>query len=139
MNTIRAGNAVQPAASRPLERLAWMASALVMLAGSAGCANTTLKSDKLQLARQSEVHAANMGANEFAPVEMQAARDRLGYAQTALDSGDLAWANALSDEALVDTRLAEAKVQAVKAEKAASELAQSRRALQSEIQNNLKP
>jgi predicted negative regulator of RcsB-dependent stress response len=83
-------------------------------------------------------HAASIGGNEYAPMEMQAARERVDYAQTALTAGDLARAGALSDEALVNTRLAETKVQAAKADKAASELRQGRRALQIEIQNNAK-
>ena len=114
-------------------------NATVLLAlALAGCGMTPLKSDKLLLAREAEVHAANMGANEYAPAEMQAARERLDYAQNAINAGDLAHANSLSDEALVNTRLAEAKVQSAKAEKAATELQQDRRTLQSEIQNNTK-
>ena len=83
-------------------------------------------------------HATNMGANEYAPTEMQAARERLDFAQTALTAGDLGRVNALSDETLVNTRLAETRVQSAKAQAAASELRQDRRALQIELQNNLK-
>jgi hypothetical protein len=90
------------------------------------------------LAREAVTHAASMGGNEYAPIEMQAARERIDFAQTALTAGDLARAGALSDEAMVNTRLAETRVQSAKAEKAASELRQDRRALQIEIQNNAK-
>jgi D-tyrosyl-tRNA(Tyr) deacylase len=90
----------------------------------------------LLLAREAVTHAAGMGGNDYAPLEMQAARQRLDYAQTALTAGDLVHADKLSDEALVNTRLAETKVQAAKAEVAANELRQGRRALQIEIQNN---
>jgi hypothetical protein len=55
-----------------------------------------------------------------------------------LNAGDLAHADSLSDEALVNTQLAETKVQTAKAEKAATELQLGRRTLQIEIQNNLK-
>jgi hypothetical protein len=102
------------------------------------CAETPLKSDKLLLAREAVLHATNMGANEYAPAEMQAARERLDYAQTALTAGDLGRAGRLSDEAMVNTRLAETRVQQAKAEKAATELRQDRRALQIELQNNIK-
>jgi hypothetical protein len=111
-----------------------MALALVL----AACANTPLKSDKLLMAREAVTHADNMGGNTYAAAEMQAARERLDYAHTALIAGDLAHADALSDEAMVNARLAETRVQTAKAEKAAAELRQDRRTLQTEIQNNLK-
>lgn len=117
--------------------LAAVASGLLLMI-AAGCTSAPLKSDRLLLAREAVLHATNMGGNEFAPAEMQSARERIDYAQNALTAGDLTRANALSDEALVNTRLAEAKVQSSKAEKAASELRKDNRTLQTEIQNNLK-
>jgi hypothetical protein len=125
----------RPAALR--SRLALAACAVLALA-AVGCANPPLKSDKLLLAREAVRHAGAMGGNDYAPVEMQAARERIDFAQTALTAGDLAHADALSDEALVNTRLAETRVQSAKAQKAATELGQDRRALQIEIQNNAK-
>ena len=109
-----------------------------LLVALAACVNTPLKSDKLLLARDALTHDPQMGGNEFAPIEMQAARERIDFAQTALTAGDLARAGALSDEALVNTRLAETRVQSAKAQAAAAELRQGRRALQIELQNNLK-
>ena len=118
--------------------LSGLAAGIVLALAAVGCANAPLQSDKLLLAREAVLHATNMGGNQYAPAEMQAARERLDFAQTALTAGDLAHANDLSDEALVNTRLAETKVQSSKAEKAATELRQDRRTLQIEIQNNLK-
>ncbi|NVO06659.1 MAG: DUF4398 domain-containing protein [Rhodoferax sp.] len=134
--TPRVTPAHRPAYRRP--GLAGLAAGIVLALAAAGCANTPLKSDKLNLAREAVVHATNMGGNDYAAAEMQAARERLDFAQTALTAGDLAHANALSDEALVNTRLAENKVQTAKAEKAATELRRDQRTLQIEIQNNLK-
>jgi hypothetical protein len=138
MKTIHLPVAAQAATTRPGLRLAGLALVAVLVLAAAACANTPLKSDKLLLAREAVAHAANMGAKTYAPAEMLAARERLDYAQNALTAGDLAHADALSDEALVNTRLAENKVQTAKAEKAAAELQRDRRALQIEIQNNLK-
>ena len=117
-------------------KLAGLAATLLL--AMAGCANQPLKSDKLQLARESVEQVTGMGGNEFAPAEMQAARERVDFARTALTAGDLARADKLSDEALVNTRLAQTRIQSAKAQKAASELGQGRRALQIEIQNNTK-
>ena len=117
-------------------KLAGLAATLLL--AMAGCANQPLKSDKLQLARESVEQVTGMGGNEFAPAEMQAARERVDFARTALTAGDLARADKLSDEVLVNTRLAQTRIQSAKAQKAASELVQGRRALQIEIQNNTK-
>jgi hypothetical protein len=138
MKTIQLLTVVHPATKRPAWRLSGLALTAVLALAAAGCANPPLKSDKLLLAREAVVHATNMGANNIAAAEMQAARERLDFAQTALNAGDLARADSLSDEAMVNTRLAESKVQTVKVEKAATELQQGRRALQLELQNNLK-
>ena len=126
------------ASALTVSRLARLAGASVLALAAFACANSPLKSDKLQLARESVQHAATMGANTYAPDAMQAARERLDAAQAALAAGDLARTNALSDEALVNTRLAETRVQQAKAEKAATELQQDHRTLQLELQNNLK-
>lgn len=115
-----------------------LALGVLLALGLAACNTTPLKSDKLLLARDALAHATQMGGNEFAPVEMQAARERIDFAQTALTAGDLGRAGALSDEAMVNTRLAETRVQSAKAQAAATELRQDRRTLQIELQNNLK-
>jgi hypothetical protein len=138
MKTIQTPVGAQARATQPALRMAGLALVAALTLAAAGCANEPLKSDKLQLAREAVMHATNMGGNTYAPAEMQSARERLDYAQTALNAGDLAHANALSDEALVNTRLAETKVQSTRSEKAATELQLDRRTLQIEIQNNLK-
>jgi hypothetical protein len=141
MKTVPTSLTAQVAIQRPARQwigLVGLLSGAVLALAAAGCANQPLKSDKLLLAREAVVRATNMGANTFAAAEMQAARERLDYAQTALIAGDLAHADALSDEVLVNTHLAETKVQTAKSEKAATELQLGRRTLQLEIQNNLK-
>ena len=115
-----------------------LAACAVLALAAAGCANTPLKSDKLTLAREAVNHATQMGGNDYAPAEMQAARERIDFAQTALNAGDLAHTDSLADEALVNTRLAEARVQSTKAQQVAAELRKDRRVLQIEIQNNMK-
>jgi hypothetical protein len=123
-----------PNLSKRTQLLAVLAMAAVVTA----CANQPLKSDKLLLARESVEQVTSMGGNEFAAAEMQAARQRLDFARTALTAGDLARADTLSDEVLVNTRLAQTRIQSAKAQKAATELGLGRRALQIEIQNNTK-
>jgi predicted negative regulator of RcsB-dependent stress response len=115
----------------------WAAGTLLTLA-AVGCANQPLKSDKLLLAREAVEQLTSMGGNTYAPAEMQAARERIDFARTALAAGDLGRADTLSDESLVNTRLAQTRIQSAKAQKAATELGLDRRALQIELQNNIK-
>lgn len=94
---------------------------------------------ELQIAAtQSSIsHAAAMGAVEFAPVEIQSARTRLGRARDAVRSGNVEQSLRLSREAQIDISLAEARLQAVKAEQAASQLDDGQRVLQKEIERKV--
>jgi outer membrane PBP1 activator LpoA protein len=113
-------------------------SVLLLALVATACANQPIKSDKLLLAREAVEQVTSMGGNEYAPAEMQAARQRIDFARTALTAGDLGRADALSDEVLVNTRLAQTRIQSAKAQKAATELGLDRRALQIELQNKIK-
>lgn len=137
MKTIHNPSTVQVVTATTLSRLAGLTAASLLILTAVGCSSPPLQSDKLLMARDAVAHATNMGGNTYAPVEMQAARERLAAAQIALTAGDLAQTNVLSDEILVNARLAETKVQSAKAEKAATELLKDRRTLQNEILNNL--
>ena len=89
MKTIQKPVTPQTHTLRPKLHLSGLALVAALTLAATGCANVPLKSDKLLLAREAVVHATNMGANVYAPVEMLAARERLDYAQTALNAGDL--------------------------------------------------
>jgi hypothetical protein len=82
-------------------------------------------------------HAADMGANEYAPAEIQSARGRLERARNASVAGNSAQALQLSQEAIKDVELAEARLQSAKAERAATELSEGRRVLQTEIERKV--
>ncbi len=103
---------------------------------SIGCAAPTAVSDRLQIAREALAHATNAGGNEYAPMEMRSARERVEQARVAQAAGDNGLTTALSQEAIVDLQLAEAKVRSQKAQQASNELREDRRVLDREIQNN---
>jgi hypothetical protein len=75
-----------------------------------------------------------MGANEYAPEEIQSARTRLEAAREATKVGDFDLARRLTVESGMDAELSEARLQSVKAERAATQLQQGRRTLEVEIQ-----
>ena len=65
---------------------------------------------------------------------MQSARDKLARAQRAMGSRDYEDARRLAEQAEVDARLAESKVAATRSEQALSELQESIRELNREIE-----
>ena len=105
----------------------------------AACASTAPASGDLHSARDTLLHAVSMDGDTFAPREMGSARERIERAQVALSAGNQPLARALSEEALADLQLAQARVRSERAQKAAAELREGRRALNQEIQNNTQP
>lgn len=107
------------------------------IALTGACAAPTPPSDaELQIAKAqaSIAHAADMGANEYAVAEIQSARTRLASARDAARTGNVDQAIRFSREAQIDAALAEARLQAAKAELAASQLDDGRRILKKEIE-----
>ena len=95
---------------------------VVLGLGAAGCASTPVPNEKIAVAKASVERAEQAGAVEYAPVEMQAARDKLSRAVRANSDHDRVPAADLADQANADARLAEATAQEHKSHKAATEL-----------------
>ena len=106
-------------------------SCIVVLAGCA--AQTPIPETQVTLATQSITQAERSGAVEFAPVELQSARDKLSQAKLAMNKKENLKARRLADEAMVDANLAEAKARSAKSQKVVAELKESIRILQEEM------
>ena len=106
-------------------------SCIVVLAGCA--AQTPTPETQVTLATQSITQAERSGAVEFAPVELQSARDKLSQAKLAMNKKENLKARRLADEAMVDANLAEAKARSAKSQKVVAELKESIRILQEEM------
>lgn len=100
------------------------------------CATNPAPVEQMAAAQRAVSQAATAGGNEFAPLQMQAARDHLMRAQAAMTASEFDLARKLSQEAGVDAQLAESKVRSAKAQQAAVELREDRRVLEGEIQRN---
>jgi hypothetical protein len=83
--------------------------------------------------------AEQSGAPEFAPVELAAARDKLGRAEKAAADHDGQPATALAEQADIDARLAEATANQQRAHKAALEFDASMAALRQESMRTSQP
>ena len=91
-----------------------VAGSVLTLAGCSGNPPTT----QLAVATQALNAAETAGAIEFAPVEMQAARQKMNQAEKADFEKDYKKAKDLAEQAEWDARVAERKAQAEKVQRA---------------------
>ncbi len=78
-------------------------------------------------------NAANAGGAEFAPVEMNAAREKMALANKAMAAKDYKLADNLATQAQADAKLAQGKANSAKAQTAADALQDSIRVLREEL------
>lgn len=90
------------------------ASSLFVLAGCSGNPPTV----QMAVATQAVNAAQTAGATEYAPVEMQSARQKLNAAEKADFEKDYKKAESLAEQAEWDARVAERKAQAEKVKRA---------------------
>ncbi len=104
------------------------------------CASTApVPKDKLAVAEQAVKRAEQAGAAEYASSELATAREKLTQAKGKADDEDKGRSareadeiGRLADQAAVDARMAEARADAGKADKAVAELEDSVRAIREE-------
>jgi hypothetical protein len=99
---------------------------------AAGCATHHHPSPRVSAAEVELRQAETSGAAQYAPLELRLAREKLDRARRALDADDVDRARRLSEEALVDAQVAEAKTNSEKARRNAEEVRKSIEALRSE-------
>ena len=107
------------------------AFASMVLAGSVTAAPEP--AENIAVARAAISDAVSAGSAELAPIALRNAQDKLDRANSALSSGRNRDARHLAEEAEADARLAAATARAAKADRAASEVQASLRALQEEV------
>lgn len=101
--------------------------------GMAGCAGKPPLAN-LSQADLAVQEADKKTASQYAPLELQTARQQLDKAKRAMDDKEYDEARRLADQALVNAQLAEAKAGAEKARQAAAELQKSIQTLRAELQ-----
>jgi hypothetical protein len=106
-----------------------LASAVLALLG--GCASTPPPTDKLALAESAVQRAERAGAQQAAPGELGAAREKLQRAQSSAKS-DAPQAARLAEQAEADATLAESRAEAQRARNALTSVQQGLDALREE-------
>lgn len=83
-------------------------------------------------------NAVSAGGPEFAPVEMNSAREKMALANKAMAAKDYKLAADLAGQAQADAKLAQAKANSAKAQAAADALQDDIRVLREELNRNAK-
>ncbi|MEO9038401.1 MAG: DUF4398 domain-containing protein [Gallionella sp.] len=99
----------------------------------AGCASTPAPVEQMAVSRTAVNAASSAGANEFAPLQLKSAMDKMGDAEHAMTEKNYVQARQLAEQAQVDAQLAEAKARSAKAQQAADALQEGSRVLRQEI------
>jgi hypothetical protein len=98
-----------------------------------GCAGTP-PTEQMAIAKDAVNTAVSVGGNEFAPVQLRSAMDKMDAAEKAMAEEEYEQARQLAEQAQVDAQLAATAARAAKAQKAAHELEESNRTLQQEVE-----
>jgi hypothetical protein len=103
-----------------------------------GCASVPAPTERIAISKVAIDNAVSAGGAEFAPTEMNSARDKLARANLALAANDNVSAKWLAEQAQVDADLAASKSRTAKAQKAAVAVQEDGRVLQQELDRKSK-
>lgn len=98
-----------------------------------GCASIPAPTEQLAVSKAAVANAGSAGGNEYAPIALRSAMDKMDAAQRAMTQEDYLLARRLAEEAQIDAQLASATVDAAKAQQAVSALQEDNRILRQEI------
>ena len=120
-----------PKAYRNLSRISAVVVASILLAGCSGMKPPT---EQMAVSKMAISNASSAGANEFAPLPLKSAIEKMESAEKAMAAKDYELALQLSKQAEVDAKLASNTARTEKAQKAARELQKDNRVLRQEIE-----
>ena len=116
--------------SNQMSRIGLTVAAAILMAG---CASTPAPVEQIAASRAAVNAASSAGANEFAPLQLKSAMEKMGGAEHAMTEKNYLQARQLAEQAQVDAQLAEAKARSAKAQQAADALMEGSRVLRQEI------
>jgi uncharacterized protein with von Willebrand factor type A (vWA) domain len=119
--------------SRLNKRVSSLATILAAAVLITACASTPAPTEQMALSRAAVSNATSAGGNEYAPIQLKSAVDKMDAAERALNTKDYIRARQLAEQAQVDAQLAEATARSAQAKKAADALQEDSRILRQEI------
>jgi hypothetical protein len=121
--------------NRMMYRIGVTASAALFMAG---CASIPAPTEQMAVSRVAVSNASSAGGNEFAPLELKSAMDKMSGAERAMAEKNYVLARQLAEQAQVDAQLAGAIARSAQAKKAADALQEDSRVLRQEIDRKSK-
>ena len=104
----------------------------------AGCASAPAPTEQMAISRAAVSNASSAGGNEFAPLQLKSAMEKMDGAERAMAEKKYDQARQLAEQAQVDAQLAEATARSAKAQKAADAVQEDIRVLRQEIDRKTK-
>jgi cell division protein FtsB len=99
----------------------------------AGCASIPAPTEQLAVSKMAVTNATSAGGNEFAPLQLKSAMEKLDAAEKAMSQEDYVLARQLAEQAQVDAQLAAATARSAKAQKAVGVLQEDNSVLRQEL------
>lgn len=117
-----------------MSRIGVTVAAAIFMAGCASTPSIPAPTEQMAVSRAAVNNASSAGGNEFAPLQLKSAMEKMDAAERAMAEKDYVRARLLAEEAQVDAKLAEATARSAKAQKAADALREDNRVLRKEIE-----
>jgi len=114
----------------------WILPVIIILMMGA-CASTKPPTQQLTQLETSIKQAEQVGAENYAPLELREARKKLEKAREMVSQEKYEEAELVAEKAMVDAELAQIKTLSSKSQQAVDQLRESIRVLQEEIQKNI--
>ena len=118
-----------PSSTKTLHNIGIIAVTALFISACAG----NPPSEQMAVSTVAITHATSAGSNEFAPLPLRAAMEKMDAAKRAITAEDYVLARQLAEQAQVDAQLALATARSTKAQNAASALQEGNRVLRQEI------
>lgn len=99
----------------------------------AGCASMQPPTEQIAVSKAAISSAINERGNEFAPLELKTAMEKMDGAEIAMAKNNYPLARRLAEQAQLDANLAEAKARSSKLQKSVDDSDESNRVLREEI------
>jgi septal ring factor EnvC (AmiA/AmiB activator) len=116
--------------SRITQRFSITAASIIFISA---CAGIPAPTEQMAVSKAAVNNASSAGGNEFAPVQLKSAMDKMDSAERAMTEENYLIARQLAEQAQVDAQLAAATARSSKAQRAASALQEDTRVLRQEL------
>ena len=124
------------ASFKTYQRIGVAVAAAILMTACASTPPVAPPTEQMAMSRSAISSASSAGGNEYAPVQLKSAMDKMDSAERAMGTKNYGLARQMAEEAQVDAQLAATAARAGKAQKAAAALQQGDQVLKKELDRN---